>query len=49
MQKTDDKRADQSPAAGKRLAWSPPRLKKASIASETQAGPAGTTDSGVLS
>ena len=49
MQKTDDKRADQPSAAGKRLAWSPPRLQKASIASETQAGAAGTTDSGILS
>lgn len=49
MKKTDDKRADQSPAAGKRLAWSQPKLRDVSIASETQAGGPGTTDSGILS
>lgn len=49
MQKTDDKRTGPSSAEGKRLAWSPPRLQKASIASETQAGAAGSTDSGIFS
>ena len=49
MQKTDDKRADQPSAEGKRLAWSPPRLQKASIASETQAASGVGPDSGIFS
>ncbi|MGX1097855.1 hypothetical protein [Amorphus sp. MBR-141] len=49
MQKTDDKRADQLPAEGKRLAWSPPRLQKASIASETLLDDSIGADGGLFS